>query len=39
MGDFKLYKKYLLLAAEEGVIEAQHNLALEYLNGEHFVKN
>lgn len=24
--DYKLYKKYLMLAAEEGVIEAQHNL-------------
>lgn len=34
-----MYRKYLFLAAEEGVIEAQHNLGLEYASGEHFPKN
>ena len=27
-GNFKMYKKYLLLASESGVIEAQHNLGI-----------
>jgi len=34
-----MYKKYLLKAAEMGVIEAQHNLATEYATGEQFLKD
>jgi TPR repeat protein len=34
-----MYKKYLLIASEMGVTEAQHNLGLEYLSGVHFPKD
>ena len=32
-GSFDLYKKYLLMASEAGVVEAQHNLGVEYSIG------
>lgn len=34
-----MYKNYLLKASEAGIIEAQHNLALEYVKGEFFPKD
>ncbi len=34
-----MYIKYLRLAAEAGVIEAQHNLGCEYLEGKIVNKN
>jgi TPR repeat protein len=34
-----MYKMYLLKAAEMGVVEAQHNLGLEYVSGDHFPKD
>ena len=35
----KLYLKYLKMAAEAGVIEAQHNLGCEYLDGKRMPKD
>ena len=34
-----LFRKYLVLASEAGVIEAQHNLGIEYLRGDFFPKS
>lgn len=34
-----MYKKYLVKASESGVVEAQHNLGIEYTKGEHFPKD
>ena len=34
-----LYLKYLKLAAETGIIEAQHNLGCEYLEGKSLPKD